>query len=234
MRPRAAGSTRPATATMTTAPRVASGRSSNRGVRNSRVRTTTRAVAMPASWLRAPDPRLTAVWDRPPPAGKAWKKPPARLAVPRARSSWSASTSGSSGAVKARAAAIDSTKAIRATPAAGPISWPTRARSGAASSGRPGGTAPTRATPRSARPVVAASTMPRPTTSSGPGSDRGPQRRSPSRMAMLVMARAKVGQLISPRLARAEPILAKKVSPSWGRRGSCRAGRRRSAARCRP
>ena len=33
---------------------------------------------------------------------------------------------------------------------------------------------------------------------------------------MLAMARAKVGQLISPRWARAESILAKKVSPSWG------------------
>jgi hypothetical protein len=50
------------------------------------------------------------------PAGReAWKQPPARLAVPSARSSWSASTSGSSGAAKARAAAIDSTKARSAS-----------------------------------------------------------------------------------------------------------------------
>ena len=65
------------------------------------MRTTTWAVAMPASWLRAPGPRLTAVWDRPPPAGKAWKKPPARLAVPRARSSWSASAEATAAAVRA-------------------------------------------------------------------------------------------------------------------------------------
>jgi hypothetical protein len=216
MRRRAARSISPATATMTTAPRVAWGRSSNSGVRNSRVRTTTRAVVMPASWLRAPLSRLTAVWDSPPPAGKAWKQPPARLAAPRARSSWSASTRGSSGAAKARPAAIDSTNDIRAIPAAGATSSPARLRSGAASWGRPGGMAPTRATPRSVSPVAAASRIPRATTSSGPGSDGGAQRRSPSSMAMLARARTKVGQLRSPRLARAEPSLTKKSPSFWG------------------
>jgi hypothetical protein len=88
MRRSASTSTRPATATITTAPRVAWGRFSNSGVRNSRVSTTTPAVTTPATWLRTPVSRLTAVWDSPPPAGKAWKHPPARFAPARARSSW--------------------------------------------------------------------------------------------------------------------------------------------------
>jgi hypothetical protein len=78
---------------------------------------------------------------------------------------------------EARPAAIDSTNDIRAIPAAGTTSSRARLRSGATRWGRPGGMAPTRATPRSASPVAAASRIPRATTSSGPGSDGGAQRR---------------------------------------------------------
>jgi hypothetical protein len=62
--------------------------------------------------------------------GHVDQPPPARLAAPRARSSWSASTRGSPGAVKARPAAIDSTNGIRTIPAAGTTSSPVRLRSG--------------------------------------------------------------------------------------------------------
>jgi hypothetical protein len=235
MRRRAARSTSPTTATTTTAPRVAWGRSSNRGVRNSRVRTTTRAVVMPASWLRAPLSRLTAVWDSPPPAGKAWKQPPARLAAPRARSSWSPSTRGSPGAVKARPAAIDSTNDIRASPAAGTSSSRAMLRSGAANWGRPGGMAPTRATPRSASPVKAASRIPRATTSRGAGQRRRRPAPSPEQEGDAGQGQDEGGPVDVAQVGQGRAELDEEVAVLLGdAQDLAELSGGRSAARCRP
>ena len=83
-------------------------------------------------------------------------------------------------------------------------SWPTRSGSGAARWGRPGGIPPTRADAPVGQAGGGGEQDPKGHHQQRPGSDGGPQRRSPSSRAMLTSARAKVGQLISPRLARAE------------------------------
>lgn len=111
---------------------------------------------------------------------------------------------------RALAAAIDSTKAIRATPAAAGSRPLTIVRSGTTNSGSPGGIEPTRWTPRSTSPVPAAASMPRATTSRGPGTNVDPSD-APRRMAMLAAASIAVAQLIAPRFLSAEPDLAEEV-----------------------
>jgi hypothetical protein len=76
-------SSRPRTATTTTAPKVASARLSSRPVRKSITRAPNAAVTAPDRGDREPLMSLTAVCERPPPAGNAWNSPPARFAPPQ-------------------------------------------------------------------------------------------------------------------------------------------------------
>jgi hypothetical protein len=81
------------TAAITIAARVASGRVSNRPVRNSRVRTVSAATTSPETWERAPAEPFTAVLDRLPFTTMPLDSPAPRLAAPRPSSSRLASTS---------------------------------------------------------------------------------------------------------------------------------------------
>ncbi len=72
---------------MTTAARVASGSFSNSPVRNSSVITVMTATTRPDSWVLAPAPPFTAVFDRLPLTTIPPLRPEARLAAPRPSSS---------------------------------------------------------------------------------------------------------------------------------------------------
>ena len=72
---------------MTSAPSVASGRSSNRPVRNSNVTTVTTAATSPESSERAPADALTAVLERLPDTAMPWQNPDPMLAAPTPMSS---------------------------------------------------------------------------------------------------------------------------------------------------
>ncbi len=84
---------KPAAAIRTNAPKVASGIRPMSGAKNNSVTTTTPTVTISASWDLAPAWSFTAVWDVPPPAGKAWNKPPPMLPIPKANNSWLATGS---------------------------------------------------------------------------------------------------------------------------------------------
>ena len=86
-------STSSSTAAMTTAPNVASGRSSNKPVRNSSVMTVTAAATMPDTCERAPPSAFTAVFERLPFTTMPWQRPGPRLAAPSPMSSRLASIS---------------------------------------------------------------------------------------------------------------------------------------------
>ena len=139
---------------------------------------------------------LIAVWERPPPEGSVRRNPPARFGGAECHGSLSALGSDSPEWAIARPAAIDSTNAISATPAAAGRSGPIRSRSGAIGVGRPDGTLPVSATSR--RPA-APIPMPAPTAISEPGTF-GAKRLMASRPATVAAESKVVGQLISPRL----------------------------------
>ena len=86
-------STSSITAAITTAASVASGRLSNRPVRNSSVTTVRTATTSPETWLWAPAPPFTAVFDRLPLTTMPLASPAPRLAAPRPTSSRLASIS---------------------------------------------------------------------------------------------------------------------------------------------
>ena len=78
---------------MTMAARVASGSCSKRPVRNSRVTTVRAATTSPDSWVRAPAPAFTAVFDRLPLTTMPPENPDATFAAPSPTSSRFASMS---------------------------------------------------------------------------------------------------------------------------------------------
>ena len=86
-------STSSITAAITTAASVASGRLSNRPVRNSSVTTVSTATTSPETWLCAPAPPLTAVLERLPLTTMPLASPAPRLAAPSPISSRLASIS---------------------------------------------------------------------------------------------------------------------------------------------
>jgi hypothetical protein len=86
-------STSSTTAAMTTAASVASGRSSNRLVRNSSVTTVSAATTRPETCECAPAPPLTAVFERLPLTTMPCDSPEPRFAAPSPSSSRLASTS---------------------------------------------------------------------------------------------------------------------------------------------
>ena len=125
--------------TITTAARVAWGISAMRGASSSMVARAAAAVVRPATWVRAPARRFTAVCEVPPPAGMAPNRPPTALPRPVASSSRFGSGTGSPRPAKARAAAMVSVKLIRAMPSAPGQSCSIRPRLGAVNDGRPWG-----------------------------------------------------------------------------------------------
>ena len=139
------------------------------GARNSIVASAPAAVTSPATWVRAPALAFTAVCEVPPPQGMAPKKPAATLAAPVASSSWSGSMRDSPRRWKARPAAMDSVKLIRAMPAAAGHNGNSSERSGSVNSGKPAGIAPTTLTPASASPSSSDAAIAPATTTSGAG-----------------------------------------------------------------
>ena len=127
------------------------------------------AVTNDASCDFPPAARTTAVCDVPPPAGMMPNSAPPRFAAPVASSSRFALTGGSSGRAKARPAAIDSVKLIKAMPSAPGPSSPTSAGSGSVSDGKPRGISPTIETPIFSSPRNQAAAIPPPTATSGAG-----------------------------------------------------------------
>ncbi len=86
-------STSSMTAAITTAASVASGRSSNNPVRNSRVSTVINATTSPDTCDLAPAPPFTAVFDRLPLTTIPLDRPAVKFAAPRPSSSRLASIS---------------------------------------------------------------------------------------------------------------------------------------------
>ena len=118
---------------------------------------------------RAPAPSFTAVCDIPAGRGIPLNTDDARFAAPSPLSSRSASTGRSSSAWKVRAAAIDSTKATRAIPIAGPISDELPSRVGRVKGGKPDGTASMSAIPWSSSPNAAVAAIAPATTTMAAG-----------------------------------------------------------------
>ena len=117
------------------------------GASSSIVSSVAAAVTSPASCVRAPARRFTAVCEVPPPAGIAPRNAPPAFARPVASSSRFACGVGSPLSANARPAAIVSVKLISAMPRAAGQSCAISARFGSVSDGSPVGTWPTVATP---------------------------------------------------------------------------------------
>ena len=115
---------------------------------------------------------LTAVRDPLVPTGMLCVTPAEIWATPNASSSWFASTTSWCLAAKERAVRIESENATRNTARAPVRSGPRSARdtSGSSSEGSPLGTGPVTDTPWSTRSSAQDAAMPRPTTTSAPGS----------------------------------------------------------------
>ncbi len=181
---------------MTIAASVACGSRPSSGASSHIVASAAAAVTSDARCERPPTERTTAVCEVPPPAGIAPSNAPPRLAAPVATSSRLASTGGSCGSAKARAAAMLSVKLISAMPRApGSSAW-ISAASGQVSAGRPRGIAPTTATPAVCRPNSHDAPMARPTASSG-AAECGFQRSSSTSSAKLAPATASVSHDIA-------------------------------------
>ena len=136
------------------------------------------ATTSEEAWVCAPALRLTAVWEVPPPAGIEPMNAPAAFAAPMAKSSRFASTGGSLGPTKARAAAIDSVNEIRAMPAAAGHIVSKREGRGRMGVGRPPWIAPMTLTPAASSPSRAEAAMPNATAISGAGRLRQGARRT--------------------------------------------------------
>ncbi len=149
------------------------------GPRKTSVASASAAVKSSAHCVRAPALRLTAVWVVPPPHGMAPANAPASEAAPVASSSRFAPGRASPCPVKARPAAIDSVKLMRAMPAAAGHSASARSRRGR-SNASPPCTSPTVSTPIAFRPRSAEAAIASAMPMSGAGA-RGAQRR-PARM----------------------------------------------------
>ncbi len=133
-------------------------------------------------------------------------RPPPTLAIPRASNSWSASGIGSPRCVKARAAAIDSTKDISAIPSAPGHKARINDKSGNVSEGSPAGMGPTRATPKASRPTRPESNMPKATATSAAGR-RFVRRGRKTRIASVISESARVSQWIWPRFCSSDTIV---------------------------
>ncbi|MDT4854920.1 hypothetical protein FQZ97_892480 [compost metagenome] len=186
------GLIRPTEYTITTAARVASGIRPMKGASNRIVPSASAAVTSPASCVRAPASRFTAVCVVPPPAGMAPSKAPPMLANPVATSSRLGCGVGSSLWAKARPAAIVSVKLISAMPMAAGQSWTSSCQSGSVTAGSPVGTTPTVATPKRSRPNRLMAPIPIATATSGAGA-RGAKRFITNRVAIVKTAMATVG-----------------------------------------
>ena len=118
-----------------------------RGARKSIVISVAVAVTNPASCVRAPAKRFTAVCDVPPPAGIEPSSAPPAFATPVASNSRFGCGMGSPDRANARPAATVSVKLMSAMPSAAGHNPATSARSGMVGDGRPVGTWPTVLTP---------------------------------------------------------------------------------------
>ena len=203
--------------TTTMAASVACGSKLMSGDRNSRVATTNATVTNADTWVRAPAREFTAVWEAPPPAGKLWKKLPARLAAPNAINSRFGTGSGSSCLAKARPTAIDSVKDISAIPSAPGHRIFRSARSGSTRTGNPGrNRTGQRDTSLLSAPEIPRAAIPKTTATRGAGAC-GRKRFMPRRIARLAAATINVMALVSGTCCRVERTLRKKCPCRYAR-----------------
>ncbi len=170
-------------------------------VRNSRITPTASALTRPPTWLVTCMSSLTAVRDPLAPIGIPALNPAAMFDVPKASSSWSASTVSLFLAAIAREIRMASEKLTRKMPIAGTISDCTSASptAGMARCGRPGGTAPTSATPCALRSQYQETAIPSTTTMSADG-QRGRMRRMRASTTIAPSPSASVARLMAERL----------------------------------
>jgi hypothetical protein len=173
-------SIRPMAAVMTIAASIGRGRS----LRAPGAATSSTAMATAptsgVSWERAPAATATGVREALLEMAKPWKRPAARLAAPRARSSWLGSTVSPRWAARDCDSTVVSATATRAMPRAPLNSAPRSARStaGRANPGRPLGSTPRTCTPASSRLNTATAAIPARTATMTPGTARQNRRRS--------------------------------------------------------
>ena len=132
------------------------------------------------SWERAPADTATGVREALLEMAKPWNRPAARLAAPRARSSWLGSTVSSRWAARDCDSTVVSATATRAMPSA-PLNRAARSASstdGRARLGSPSGRTPTTCTPSASRSKAATAAMPMITATITPGTVRQNRRRT--------------------------------------------------------
>jgi len=176
----AAGSTSPIAAVITTAPRIGWGRLRSAPGATTSSRAMVAAPTRGVSCVRAPAAMATGVRDALLLTGKPWKAPAARLAAPRAISSWLGSTTSPRRAASDCDSTVVSATVTRAIPNA-PLNSSGRSStrmSGIVSDGSPRGRTPMTWTPRPVRSNAATAAMPSPTATITPGT-RGHSRRTP-------------------------------------------------------
>src|SRR5919107_1407140 len=176
---------RPMAAVMTIAASIGRGRSRSRPGAKTSSRAIVTAPTSGVSWLRAPAETATGVRDALEEMAKPRKKPAARLAAPRARSSWLGSTVSPRWAARDWDSTVVSATATRAIPRAPLISAPRSARStaGKAKAGRPSGSTPMTLTPSWSRSKAATAAMPTTTATATAGMAR--QNRLRTRMTTI-------------------------------------------------
>ena len=176
----------PITATMTMAPRVASGNGSKSGVRNSATMAVAPAAVTRDMGVRAPALSLAADLERDEPMGKPEKRPALVLAAPMATSSRLGSMRPPCTRANSLAGPTASANATSAMPTAptrrsSTASGPTPGRVGGA---RPAGRSPTTWTPAASSPSATEAAMEASRTTSAAGM-RGTRRSSSSIPAIL-------------------------------------------------
>ncbi len=189
----------PMTALITMAASIGWGRSRRAPGASTSSRAMVTAPTRGVSWERAPAATATGVREELEEMAKPWNRPAARLAAPRARSSWLASTVSSRWEARDCDSTVVSATATRAMPSA-PLNRAPRvagSTAGKAKVGRPWGSTPVTFTPWASRSKAATAAMPTRTATMTPGT-AGQRRRRTRLTTMPVTPTARAARLTCP------------------------------------